>query len=52
MTYYLILEYRQEPSVIEEYENKEDVIYRIVSSGASGYRIFTNEVKLTIEEQK
>ena len=52
MTYYLVLDYRLEPSVIEEYENKEDVVERILSSGAMKYRIFTNEVKLTIEEQK
>ena len=52
MTYYLVLDYRLEPSVIEEYKNKKDVVERIISSGASGYRIFMNEVKLTIEEQK
>ena len=53
MTYYLVLEYRLEPSApVEEYDNKEDVIERILSAHASTYRIFTNEVKLTIEEQK
>ena len=52
MTYYLVLEYRLEHTTVEEYENKEDVVESIVSSHASTYRIFTNEIKLTIEEQK
>ena len=52
MTYYLVLDYRLEPSIVEAYDNKDDVIERILSAHASGYRIFTNEVKLTIEENK
>ena len=48
--YYLVLEYRSEPSVIEEHDNEDDVVERILSAHATGYRIFTNEVKLTLKK--
>ena len=51
MKYYLFLHYRSEGGEIEEFEDKVKLINRIITSGCSSYRIFNNEVKLSISEE-
>ena len=50
MKYYLFIYYNSEGGEIEEFEDKVKLIDRIISSGCTSYRIFTDEVKLTINE--